>query len=222
MIQPNPESPVNYLPEIDNSYDVIVVGGGPAGSSTAALVAEHGHNTLLLERAELPRFHVGESLIPETYWPLKRLGLIDRLKESAFPRKYSVQFVSEGVKESAPFYFDMYNPHESSVTWQVERGKFDQMVMDRARELGGSGWVSADGGTLHRELGEARFLAFVHLGEDRARLRERPQGCIFVEELRPLAISSTEIRELLHSGKSARYLLPEPVLDYIETNRLYR
>lgn len=136
MIQPNPESPVNYLPEIDNSYDVIVVGGGPAGASTAALVAEHGHNTLLLERAELPRFHVGESLIPETYWPLKRLGLIDRLKESAFPRKYSVQFVSEGVKESAPFYFDMYNPHESSVTWQVERGRFDQMVLDRARELG--------------------------------------------------------------------------------------
>jgi nicotinate-nucleotide adenylyltransferase len=43
-----------------------------------------------------------------------------------------------------------------------------------------------------------------------------------VEQLRPLAISSTEIRELLHYGKSARYLLPEPVLDYIESNRLYR
>ena len=136
MIQPNPESPVNYLPQLENSYDVVVIGGGPAGASTAALVAEHGHSVLLLERAELPRFHVGESLIPETYWPLKRLGLIDRLKASAFPKKYSVQFVSEGVKESAPFYFDQYNAHESSMTWQVERGKFDQMVLDRARELG--------------------------------------------------------------------------------------
>lgn len=136
MIQPNPESPVNYLPPLKDSYDVIVIGGGPAGASTAALVAEHGHSVLLLERAELPRFHVGESLIPETYWPLKRLGLIDRLKQSAFPKKYSVQFVSEGVKESAPFYFDMYNPHESSMTWQVERGKFDKMILDRAQELG--------------------------------------------------------------------------------------
>lgn len=136
MIQPNPESPVNYLPQLENSYDVVVIGGGPAGASTAALVAEHGHSVLLLERAELPRFHVGESLIPETYWPLKRLGLIDRLKASAFPKKYSVQFVSEGVKESAPFYFEQYNAHESSMTWQVERGKFDQMVLDRARELG--------------------------------------------------------------------------------------
>ena len=136
MIQPNPASPINYLPALENQYDVIVVGGGPAGSSTAALVAEHGHSVLLLERAALPRFHVGESLIPETYWPLKRLGLIDRLKESAFPRKYSVQFVSDGIKESAPFYFDMYNAHESSVTWQVERGQFDQMLIDRAGELG--------------------------------------------------------------------------------------
>ena len=132
MIQPNPESPINYLPPIEDNYDVIVVGGGPAGASTAALVAEHGYKVLVLERAELPRFHVGESLIPETYWPLKRLGLIERLKASAFPRKYSVQFVSDGYKESAPFYFDMYNAHESSVTWQVERGQFDKMLLDRA------------------------------------------------------------------------------------------
>lgn len=143
MIQPTPKSPINYLPEVDGDYDVIVIGGGPAGAATAALVAEHGHRVLVLERAELPRFHVGESLIPETYWPLKRLGLLDKLRESAFPRKYSVQFVSEGVKESAPFYFDEYNPHESSVTWQVERGVFDQMLLDRARELGATAHTSA-------------------------------------------------------------------------------
>lgn len=143
MIQPKPESPINYRPEVKDSYDVIVVGGGPAGSSTAALLAEHGHDVLLLERAALPRFHVGESLIPETYWPLKRLGLLDRLKASAFPQKYSVQFVSDGVKESAPFYFDMHNEHESSMTWQVERGLFDQMLIERAIELGATVHTSA-------------------------------------------------------------------------------
>lgn len=143
MIEPTPKSPFNYLPEVADSYDVIVIGGGPAGSTVAALVAEYGHNVLLLERSELPRFHVGESLIPETYWPLKRLGLLERLKNSAFPRKYSVQFVSEGMKESAPFYFDMYNAHESSVTWQVERADFDRMLIDRARELGAVAHTSA-------------------------------------------------------------------------------
>ena len=143
MIQPVPDKTFDYLPDVDSSYDVIVIGGGPAGASTAALVAEYGYKVLLLERSAIPRFHVGESLIPETYWPLKRLGLIDRLKESAFPRKFSVQFVSDGHKESAPFYFDMYNPHESSMTWQVVRSEFDKMLIDRAVELGATVHTSA-------------------------------------------------------------------------------
>jgi flavin-dependent dehydrogenase len=100
------------------------------------LVAEYGHRVLVLERTSFPRFHVGESLIPETYWPLKRLGLIEQLKQSAYPKKFSVQFVSEGVKESDPFYFDTHNSHESSQTWQIERATFDGMLLDRAIENG--------------------------------------------------------------------------------------
>jgi flavin-dependent dehydrogenase len=130
------ETTVDYLPSIDGHWDVVVVGGGPAGATTAALVAEHGHRVLLLERSAVPRFHVGESLIPETWWTLRRLGLLQQLQKSAFPRKYSVQFVSDGHKESAPFYFDVHNPHESSVTWQVIRSTFDRMILDRSRELG--------------------------------------------------------------------------------------
>lgn len=123
-------------PVLDEAYDVVVIGGGPAGASTGALTAEHGHSTLILERSELPRFHVGESLIPETFWTLKRLGLVERLQESAYPKKYSVQFFSEGLKSSAPFYFDQYKDCESSQTWQVWRDSFDQMLLDRAVELG--------------------------------------------------------------------------------------
>jgi nicotinate-nucleotide adenylyltransferase len=52
-------------------------------------------------------------------------------------------------------------------------------------------------------------------------LRQRPCGGIVIEELRPLAISSTEIRDLLASGRSARYLMPQSVLDYIQTHTLY-
>jgi flavin-dependent dehydrogenase len=116
--------------------DVVVIGGGPAGSATAALLAEQGHQVLVLEREKLPRFHIGESLIPETYWSLKRLGLLDELKKSAYPRKYSVQFVTESGKESTPFYFDEHNPHECSMTWQVVRSELDKILLDNAQRKG--------------------------------------------------------------------------------------
>ncbi|MCZ6904996.1 MAG: NAD(P)/FAD-dependent oxidoreductase [Acidobacteria bacterium] len=116
--------------------DVIVMGGGPAGSTTATLLAQKGLRVLLLEKSRFPRFHIGESLMPETYWPLKRLGVLDKMKASAFPRKHSVQFVSTSGKESHPFYFSETNPHESSVTWQVLRSQFDEMLLNNAREHG--------------------------------------------------------------------------------------
>lgn len=181
MIQPKPASPVNFRPEVKDSYDVIVVGGGPAGSSTAALLAEHGHDVLLLERAALPRFHVGESLIPETYWPLKRLGLLDQLKASAFPKKYSVQFVSDGVKESAPFYFDMHNDHESSMTWQVERGAFDQMLIERAIELGATVHTSAHVNFCIFDKGTATGVSCRLTGEDGKKTEREIQAKVVVD-----------------------------------------
>ncbi len=131
------------LPPLADAYDVIVIGGGPAGATTGALLAEAGRSVLILERSQMPRFHVGESLIPDTYWTLERLGLVDTLKASAFPKKYSVQFISENGKESAPFYFDEWNPHESSQTWQVERGEFDRLLLDTARNKGATICTSA-------------------------------------------------------------------------------
>ena len=59
--------------------DVLVIGGGPAGSTVSALLAEHGHRVQLFERERFPRYHIGESLIPETYWVLKRLGMLEKL-----------------------------------------------------------------------------------------------------------------------------------------------
>lgn len=124
------------MPDFQDSYDVIVIGGGPAGATTGALTAQAGHSTLILERSTVPRFHVGESLVPETYWSLKRLGLVEKLQQSAFPKKYSVQFFSEGMKPSAPFYFDEYKDCESSQTWQVWRDEFDRLLLETASENG--------------------------------------------------------------------------------------
>jgi nicotinate-nucleotide adenylyltransferase len=70
--------------------------------------------------------------------------------------------------------------------------------------------------------GEAAQWLQAHRLHDPQCLRLRPAGCITIEELRPLAISSTEIRDILAGGRSARYLMPQSVLDYIETHKLYR
>jgi flavin-dependent dehydrogenase len=116
--------------------EVIVIGGGPAGSTTSTLLAQHGHRVQLFERERFPRFHIGESLIPETYWVLKRLEMLPRMQKSHFVRKYSVQFVNATGRESAPFYFWDNKPHECSQTWQVVRSEFDKMMLDNARDHG--------------------------------------------------------------------------------------
>src|SRR5262249_17279550 len=118
------------------SYEAIVIGGGPAGSTTAAVLAAKGRRVVLLEKEKFPRYHIGESLIPYTYFPLQRLGMIERMKQSHFPRKYSVQFVGGKGLVSQPFYFFKHFEHEAANTWQVLRGEFDQMLLDNAREKG--------------------------------------------------------------------------------------
>ena len=116
--------------------DVVVIGGGPAGSTVSTLLAEHGLHVTLFEREHFPRFHIGESLIPETYWVLKRLNMLPKMQHSHFVKKYSVQFVNAAGKLSAPFYFWDNKPHECSQTWQVVRSEFDLMMLDNAREHG--------------------------------------------------------------------------------------
>jgi flavin-dependent dehydrogenase len=117
--------------------DVIIIGGGPAGTSAASLLAEQGHQVVVLEREKFPRYHVGESLIPFTYAPLDRLGLIPLMKDSAFVRKFSVQFVAPNGKASQPFYFfNRYDRETVAQTWQILRSEFDQLLAEHARGRG--------------------------------------------------------------------------------------
>jgi len=117
-------------------FDVIVMGGGPAGAAAATLIAQAGHRTVVLERSPEPSFKVGESLMPATYWTLDRLGVLDRMRQSSNPVKGSVQFFSGDGRATTPFYFEDHDPHESSWTWQVLRSDFDGMLLERAAETG--------------------------------------------------------------------------------------
>src|SRR5438046_6160020 len=120
-------------------YDALIIGGGPAGSATAAVLAEQGHNVLLLERERFPRYHIGESLLPFTFQPLQRLGLIEKMRKSAFIKKYSAQFISPSGKASQPIYFfTRYARDTVAQTWQVLRSEFDVRLLDNARENGAS------------------------------------------------------------------------------------
>src|SRR6185503_16996858 len=121
---------------LKSEYDVIVIGGGPSGSTTAALVADAGYRVLLLERDAEPRRKVGESLMPETYWIFERLGILEDLKKGPFVEKVGLQCVSSSGKESSPFLFTQHDPRPCGRTWHVERAKFDPFLLENAAKKG--------------------------------------------------------------------------------------
>ncbi len=119
-----------------SAYDVIVIGGGPAGATVSTLLQRQGHRCLILEKSHFPRYHVGESLIPDTFPTLERLGLLPAMRESAFPVKRSVRFVAPSGTESEPFFFSETIDGPRARTWQVERSEFDRLCLEHAATSG--------------------------------------------------------------------------------------
>lgn len=117
-------------------YDCIVIGGGPAGSTVAAIVASAGFSTLQVEREAMPRFHVGESLMPACRRILLRLGALEAVRNHGFVRKCSVEFISGCGRRRQLFDFRDREPGEQGFTWQVDRGQFDKLLFDNSRRLG--------------------------------------------------------------------------------------
>ncbi|MBZ0113030.1 MAG: tryptophan 7-halogenase [Thermoanaerobaculia bacterium] len=133
---------------VETDFEVVVAGGGPAGSTAATILAQLGHSVLLVERSAEPEFRIGESLMPATYDTLKRLGLLEAMRESRFPAKHSVQFFSGKGSASAPFYFSETDLGERAQTWQVLRSEFDPMLRDNASRCG----VTVEVGSSVREV----------------------------------------------------------------------
>jgi flavin-dependent dehydrogenase len=117
-------------------HDVIVVGGGPAGSTAATLLKQRGFDVLLLERERFPRFQVGESLLPYNNDLLDRLGVTPRLEVGEFHPKYGAEFVTGDGQIGYTFRFDRNLPAEYHRTFQVKRSEFDLLLLRNAAEQG--------------------------------------------------------------------------------------
>lgn len=122
-----------------DEYDVIVAGGGPGGSTLAALVALQGHRVLVLEKEKFPRYQIGESLLPSTVHGVCRLtGASDSLAEAGFTRKLGGTFRWGQREEPWTFSFSVSSniARATSFAYQVERSKFDQILLDNSRRQG--------------------------------------------------------------------------------------
>lgn len=117
-------------------HDVIVIGGGPAGSTAATLLAQKGFSVLLLERERFPRFQIGESLLPYNNDLFARLNITDKLKTGDFFPKYGAQFITGDGKIEYTFRFDRTLPAEYHSSFQVKRAEFDDLLLRNAAATG--------------------------------------------------------------------------------------
>jgi flavin-dependent dehydrogenase len=115
--------------------DVFVVGGGPAGSTIAALLAERGHRVILADKDRHPRFHIGESLLPHNLPLFDRLGVRDKIEASAM-HKYGIEFVSPYHGKSVKYDFGRAYDKRFPYSFQVKRSSFDHMLLQNAAAKG--------------------------------------------------------------------------------------
>src|SRR5206468_8317034 len=110
-------------------HDVIVIGGGPGGSTAATILAQRGRSVLLLERERFPRFQIGESMLPYSNDIFRRIGVYDKLIDAGFFPKYGAGFVTADGSASTVFRFreTLEPPYQRS--FQVERSRFDQLLL---------------------------------------------------------------------------------------------
>ena len=137
-------------------YDVAIIGGGPAGSTAATLLAKAGRRVIVLEREKFPRFHIGESLLPFSVQTFDRLGVREKLDRTFLP-KFGGEIMAACGTRGVKFYFKDGFRSQRDRAYQVTRSEFDKLLLDHSRE----------NGTEVREETEVKAIDF---GEDRVRL----------------------------------------------------
>ena len=118
------------------TFDVVVVGGGPGGSSTSTFLADGGLRVALFERERFPRFHVGESLMPATMLLLEELGARAAIEERGFQLKYGASFIDEENNAATQTFYFLPGQPWPNYSYQVPRAEFDTVLLEHATKRG--------------------------------------------------------------------------------------
>jgi len=143
--------------------DIAIIGGGPAGAAAAIVLARAGFRATILERERFPRFHVGESLLPFQGRVLERLGLREKVEGAGFVPKYGAVFLSSDGTCRSPIDFERTLPERYNHAFQVERSRFDELLLRHAEECGAT-------------VLEEHTVSGAELVPEQCRLRVRPPG----------------------------------------------
>ncbi len=117
-------------------FDVAIIGGGPAGSTAATLLAQRGRSVLVLEREKFPRFHIGESLLPFSMATFSRLGVAGKIEAAGYVVKHGAEVSSSDGERETRFYFKNAFRSPAATAIQVPRADFDKLLLDHSRACG--------------------------------------------------------------------------------------
>ena len=200
-----------------NDFDVIIAGGGPGGSSAATYLARAGKRVLMLEKEIFPRFHIGESLLPYNQKIFRELGVLPAIQAAGFPRKVGAQFFLGNGSISTRFVFRNGKFTREPEVVQVERAKFDHILLKHARATGADareGWTvlktvsDGDGVNVEARDGEGKVHSFrakfLIDASGRANLTGNQEGLRVVHpRLKKIAIFGHFTGVALDSGEAA-------------------